>query len=250
MTGEISPHVVELATAAAERPSGFGRVKSTDPRNADYPLEAVDRPLVRRRLLARRVMLPDARMWRLYRRDQVDQGNTPWCVEASARHTQLAMPTFRRAPGPFGELYARAKLIDGAPGEDGTNANAMLTVLRTAGAVASWWWYTVDQAPELLDRWLLTQGPVMFGANWTDLMLQTDEQGRSEVGDGPFYLGHEVVLLGFNRHTKRTTVVNSWGLDRWGIDGRGSLSYEDRAKLFDPSKGWADAIGVIDARLS
>ncbi len=249
MSGEISPHVVELATAAAERPSGFGRIKSTDPRDKNYPLEAVTVPLVRRRLLSRRATLPDARLWRLYRRDQIDQGNPPWCVEASARHAQLSRPIFRDDPTPFGTLYAAAKLIDGAPGQDGTNANAMLSVLRAREAVASWWWYTADQDPELLDRWLLTQGPVMFGANWTDLMLQTDDQGRAEVGDGPFYLGHEVVFLGFNRYTKRTTIVNSWGLDRWGIDGRGTISYEDRAKLFDPTKGWADAVGVIDARL-
>jgi hypothetical protein len=218
---------------------GFGRlIRPRDDKDWNFPMAKG-----LRQLRLEDEPLPRSRRWRLERRRQVDQGNTPECVTHAGHHWGVSLPIYQAPALTPSEVYTEVKKDDPWPGQDGTDARSLMKVYQKFGIVESYWWYDGDD--EALDRWLLLRGPVLFGAGWTDSMFQTLPSGLIEVIGNDFYAGHETVFIGFDRKTRRTEVVNSWGLDRWGIKGRGWLEYGDRRRLLDAQ---GDALGMIQKR--
>lgn len=211
---------------------GFGRLPSPARAREKYPLRAA--------LPRRAETLPTAKRWRLYRAQQLDQGNTPQCVAYTGKHWEMSLPTYTRSGLAPAELYRRCKQIDPWPGEDGTSADALLQVYRALGKVKSWHWYNGDRAS--VDRWLLTRGPLWWGAGWSESMFQTDASGRIEV-TGPLIYGHETLVVGYDRVKRRKEIVNSWGNDRFGIEGRGWIDDDDFWRVTDES---GDLVGVTE----
>lgn len=165
------------------------------------------------------------------------------CVAASGRHWEISQPISTKA-GDSGltmdDLYARCKALDGYPDEDGTDARSLLKVYQALGKVESYHWYDGDM--EALRLWLLTKGPVFFGAFWTEAMLQPNLSSLLDVS-GAFEYGHEVLLIGYDRVTKLFELVNSWG--DWGSDGRAWIRDADLERLLANN---GDAVGAIEAR--
>jgi hypothetical protein len=190
-----------------------------------------------------------SRRWYLRRLEQQDQGPTPHCVAFTQKHWELAVPTITRAGLPTAEMYGRAKQRDGWPGADGTSASAMLEVCQELGIVHSHWWWTGPSDDEAARRWLLDVGPLWFGAGWSESMFRTDQYGLVTV-EGPLEYGHETLVIGrtpnFRRLGPAVEIVNSWGLDNWGVMGRGWILEKDFFGRLMPEGG--DLVGVVEQR--
>jgi hypothetical protein len=213
---------------------GFGRLPSPARAKAKYPMRAA---LARPR---EAVTLPSRKRWRLYRSQQLDQGNTPECVTHCGKHWERSLPTYTTTGLSAHEMYVRCKQIDPWPGEDGTSADALLQVYRALGKVESWFWYDGNQMDAL--RWLLTKGPLWWGASWTESMFRTDAAGRLTV-TGPRLYGHEVMVVGADMPNRLAEIVQSWGNDRYGVQGRGWIAFDD---LFDLTDTTGDLVGVVE----
>jgi hypothetical protein len=215
---------------------GFGRLPSPQIAKEKYPLRAA---LARPR---KAETLPARKRWRLYRAQQLDQGSTPQCVAYTGKHWESSLPTYTKTGLAPGELYARCKKIDPWPGEDGTSADALLQVYRAIGKVKSWHWYDGNRVD--VERWLLTRGPMWWGAGWSESMFRTDANGLITV-TGPLIYGHETLVIATDRVKRRKEIVNSWGNDRFGIEGRGWISDDDFWRVTDQA---GDLVGVEEAR--
>ncbi len=226
-------------------PTNLGRVPPDriqfDARNGRFPLRAALPLVVTKSALENP---PTRRLWYLRRDQQVDQGNTPHCVAATAKHWERSWPVGQQSGLDVDGLYSEFKKLDGYPDQDGSDGHAALKYYKGVGMVSNYFWWDGDD--EALDLWLLTAGTAAFGAYWTDEMFQTLPDGRITVGMGTMYAGHETLLNGFDRKTGRTYLVNSWGLDNFGIQGRGYLTYEDRRRLLDY---YGDAVVMVQQRL-
>lgn len=219
------------------RPNAFGRIKPPfDPGDANYPLE---RHLPSPRQM-KRLVIPKMKTWALPRKEQLDQGNTPMCVDYTRKHWEISKPIHRRKGAAAGDYYVRCKAIDGFPGEEGTDARTMLKICQEDGIVGNYFWYTGDI--EQASLWVLLHGPMWLGSYWTDSMLQTYPDGRMEV-TGPFQYGHEVLVISRDTVKHRWGIVNSWGNDNFGVQGRGWMSDEDFKKLLDAD---GDLVGVTE----
>jgi hypothetical protein len=160
-----------------------------------------------------------ARTWRLYRSQQVDQGQHPACVGATVEHWQKSLPVYTRKPYGFLDLYQRCKAIDGYPG-DGTDVLSMLKVCRELGLItADEWWYQGSQDNEALDWWFLNKGGLWVGVNMTESMFRSGPDGAVVVEGEPRY-GHEMFFAGTDRTKRRRWGVQSWGVNNYGDRGR------------------------------
>lgn len=190
------------------------------------------------------VVIPTKRTWRMPRAWQLDQGDTPQCVAFAKAHWHLSLPIALMHPVPAAD-YMRAKQLDLHPDEEGTDAAAMLKVALEQGVVDSSWWWRGPADTEAMDEWILTKGPVWFGAYWSESMFRTDPNARGRmVVSGPLLYGHETILIGSDRKAKTRTVLNSWGTG-WGNEGRGILADADFDRMMDEG---GDVVAVIERR--
>ena len=201
--------------------------------------------------LLRRTPVPRvSRRWYLRRNEQQDQGTTPQCVAYTQKHWELAVPTINRAGLPAGEMYARCKAVDRWPGEDGTSADAMLTVCQKLGIVRSHWWWTHAGDDEAAKRWLLDIGPLWWGAGWSSSMFRTDREVVGLVNvEGPLIYGHETLVIGytpnFTGRGPAFEIVNSWGNENFGLLGRGWILEPDFWRIMHET---GDLVGVVEER--
>jgi hypothetical protein len=190
------------------------------------------------------------RTWYLRRLMQVDQGQTPWCVDACRCHWQLSLPVYGKLTHPLGNLYAECKKIDPWPNEDGTSSEYMLEVCQSLGIVKSTWWYTGPQDADSALQWLTERSGLWLGAMWPESAFRTDADGIIHVADGDqWQYGHETYLIGRNPNYKRQGPhiqgVQSWGIENYGVRGRFWIP----EKLFfdqwmNADMGWGDLVGV------
>lgn len=216
-----------------------GRIYAPDSRDKRFPLRAALPPRAE-------VIAPVSRLWRLYRKWQRYQGSTPQCVAYGGKHWELSLPIAFRRGITEAELYALCKQRDDWPGMDGTDSRALLKVYQELGKVASYWWYTGDL--EEVKLWVLTTGPIWFGAFWSEEMFFTGSDGVMTVGNPSEYLGHQTLILGYNRRADVWEIVNSHGncydpQPCWGDMGRGRMKSVDLQKLLDAQ---GDACGVCE----
>jgi len=212
---------------------GFGRLPSPKAARAKYPLRSA--------LPSVAEPMPPRKRWRLYRTQQLNQKSTPECVTHTGKHWERSLPTYTKSGLTAHELYVRCKAVDPWPNEDGTSGDALLQVYRTLGKVASWHWYDGNKADA--NRWLLTRGPMWFGAAWAESMFRTDARGMIDV-TGALLYGHETLVIGYDAETGLYEIVNSWGNDHFGISGRGWLRRGDFWRLVDSG---GDLIGVVES---
>jgi hypothetical protein len=215
----------------------FGRVRRNDlaphPGNADYPLARGLEPRGAIRRLVARVSprlagvapIPEHRLWTLYKRDQIDQEQTPMCVGATSLHWERSLP-IRCCPTEPAEqagfarlawLYQQMKAVDGYPDLDGTDGHAAFTVLRALGEIESYFWYDGQdkQAPR---DWVRSKSGLFLGVYVSEEMAMSvpGADGRWPVV-GRCELGHEMLVRGYDpsRKGREWAIQQSWGLG-WG----------------------------------
>lgn len=215
---------------------GMGRVRRVDPRDANYPLRSALRPRAAK-------VAPIRRRWRLQRSWQLDQGATSECVAFTGKHWELSLPICSRVGLPPDELYRRCKAVDGYPGEDGTDARTLMKVYQQLRQVGAYHWYTGDLGA--LKLWLLTESPAWFGAYWTPEMLDPPPSGILTVGEPDPEMGHEVLLIGYDRPRDLFQICNSWGT-AWGREGRAYIRGPDLKRLLDAD---GDCVVAQEARV-
>lgn len=190
------------------------------------------------------------RRWYLRRLEQLDQGNTPECVAFTQEHWRRSRPLHTLVGKTPHEMYLMAKQIDGWPNEEGTDAHAMLKVCESLGMVQSYWWWTGEQDNDAAVEWLLSIGPLWFGAYWSESMFRTDPATGVAIVSGELQYGHETLVIGWQENYlglgPHFEICNSWGLENWGLKGRGWIHQDDFfGKLMADS---GDLVGVIEKR--
>lgn len=198
---------------------GFGRIYDPDPKDALFQMtDHVDLEAT----------LPPYRFHG--GREAVDQGNTPRCVGYSARNwLQNSLVMTRIGDGPSGDLiYAEAQKIDGWPmPHDGSSVRAGAKVLQTIGYIQSYVW---ADSIDTIKIYILQNGPVIIGSNWTANMMQPDNNNFVHA-TGNVVGGHAFCLVGYSSKLTAFRILNSWGRG-WGNQGRAWISEQDMASLF------------------
>ena len=219
---------------------GLGRRKELDARDSKWPMA--------RALPARAPVLPRTRRWRLVRKQQQDQGNTPHCVAFTGKHWELALPTYQDSGKLTSELYHLCKQRDSWPNEDGTDARTLLKVYQELGLAEAYLWGNTTQA---IKEWVGLKGPVWFGCWWWTEMFLPAEKPWSHgypviIPAGQEEGGHEVLIIGYKEYKDLTLyeILNSWGLT-YGRLGRTWISEVALDMLLNTG---GDAVGVTQLK--
>jgi len=196
----------------------FGRLPEFDGRSRNYPIRSLLGP--------RRV--PVSQLWMC---DQVlDQGNVGACVGFSWSHELVAEPEVVPNVSNLSALtlYHQAQQLDEWPGEDyeGTSvlAGAKATV-ETGWLVEYRWAFSLDDILETLSY----HGPVIFGLNWYEGMMDPDGSGVIHP-TGEIVGGHAIMGRGLDVTKEYVILHNSWGVS-WGQGGTCRISWGDLWRL-------------------
>jgi hypothetical protein len=216
---------------ATEHPLAIrlGRRYAEDPGDKLFPMSAV----------MATVPTPNSKHWTLG--PQLDQLQTPRCVGYSTRQHLTASPHRYKKPSPSAdEIYAGAQANDEWPGTayDGTSERGAMKYLQSLGIIASYHW---AQDVEEACQFVLTTGPVMIGALWTNDMFEPVNGFVKPTG--AVAGGHEFVLSGYNHKQWRCYFDNSWGL-KWGVSGR---FYMDRTDFEHLMANQGDMVASVEA---
>jgi len=208
----------------------FGRLRAKDARDKRYRMLAIA-PVTTR---TKRNWSSSEPIW--------DQGSTPQCVAFSGDRVLVTRPIVTALTMSHSELYRACQLVDEWEGEDydGTSVRACMKVFQSRGIISNYVWAdTLEQA----FPYLMEVGPIHFGCDWTENMMETDRAGFIQP-DGEIVGGHAVMIKGYNG-AKRCPdsslgayrIENSWGAD-WGQNGRCWISVPDMRKLVTGLEGW------------
>ena len=170
----------------------------------------------------------------------LDQGASPTCCG----HGGAAWGDCLPVDDNWGEdvalaLYAECKAIDG-DNQDGSTVRSLAKALKARGRLSKYAFGTLAEAR----AFILAQGPVILGIDWTDDMFMPDGSGVVHAG-GPVAGGH--CLLAFGADESYCFLQNSWGT-AWGTHGCCKISWADLAKVF---AGGGEAVdgGTVCARV-
>lgn len=159
----------------------------------------------------------------------LDQGQTPHCIGFGGAQWGNTLPVDDRYADSDGHaLYYECKVLDGEPKiEDGSDVRTLAKALQARGRLKTYAFAaSIDEAV----AWVLAQGPVIIGSDWTNDMFSPDANGfvkpTGGVAGGHCYLLDEydpvAMVLGFR---------NSWSAS-WGIAGRFYMHQADAVTLF------------------
>lgn len=164
-----------------------------------------------------------------YNRPLLDQGKSPHCPGFGAANFGNNPPvedSFTNADGD--RFYYLCKVIDGEPNqENGSSTRTVGKMLKQVGRINA---YAFAANTDEMTYWLLHNGPVMCGTNWTRDMFSPDADNiihpTGTVVGGHFYLVNGKYSNGLYR------IHNSWD-NEWGIHGEAYISVPDMAFLLN-----------------
>jgi hypothetical protein len=194
-------------------------------------------------------VVPKHRLWSSAR--VLNQHTTNHCVGYGCAAWGIALPVYDPWHDIDGDnLYYAAKIIDGEPGaEDGSCVRSGLQALQQIGRVKSYFWLTnVGEAPNMdaLVQFLLTQGSVIAGTDWTQDMFTPDARGVIHP-TGAVRGGHCYLVRGVDTRTELARIRNSWGTG-WGKPrGDASIALADLETLL---QGTGEAAAAIEMPLA
>lgn len=166
-----------------------------------------------------------------------DQGQSSKCVAYAASGIEESLEWFKTGrkitvdPDP---LYARAKEIDGEPGEDnGTTFESIIRAARLMQYLEQVDAYDIHNALDL--RYALHRFPlVLMGLRITDGWNHTGSDGK--VPDSNKFIGgHGLVACYYDSYGPGG--VNSWNTC-WGENGRWYISWAQFEQQFMDAKGF------------
>jgi hypothetical protein len=214
-------------------PYRLGFRQKPDERDDRFPLSE---------LMGASVSHPISKAWRPGR--TLDQGRTSSCVGHACWQLQASEPLVLDPPplSPF-DIYGEARKIDEWTDNDdrdeGTSVRAGLNVLKRAGIITSYYWaQSADQCLE----YLLKFGPLVFGTDWTQGMMEPDAQSVIRP-TGRSHGGHAWFAYAGQWEAGWITGLTSWG-DSFGSRGSFKVSRYDIDELF---KRGGCAAAVVEA---
>ena len=179
----------------------------------------------------------------------LDQGKTGHCVGYAFAGFGISLPVFDDWNNDMGEkIYYAAKIIDWEPNqEDGSNSRSGVQAFTQFSNLSN---YAFATSIDDIIVWLLTTGPIVGGTNWYDDMFSPDSDGLVKIG-GSIAGGHEWMISGYDKTTRRFLCTNSWG-DSFGIGGQFYIGYDDYLRLFNEQGDAVTAVevGIIPAPIT
>ena len=153
----------------------------------------------------------------------LDQGETPECCGFAWAAWSNAAPV----ENDYGNSDARAiyrecKAIDGTS-LPGSTVRSGAKAMKARGRLRAYAFGTLDDAR----RFILTQGPVVFGTWWYEGMMEPDERGVIHA-TGEVLDGHAYLIYGFEPGWWH--IQQSW--DGWGAHGCARISEADMRLVF------------------
>ena len=132
---------------------------------------------------------------------------------------------------------------DWQSGQEGTSLRSAMKEWQRRGVIGS---YAFSYSVEEVVTWILTKGPVCLGVRWWTGMDDPSEENDWYIEPtGLIRGGHAICVprVHWNMGDENFVVLlNSWGRENWGINGRAKLSEESlRALLEDDPNGTAIA---------
>lgn len=183
----------------------------------------------------------------------LDQGRSSECVSYSIAGCLMASPV-RQIRSRFTTEYLRDRYLwaqdnDEWPSREpsyyGTSVNAGCKAYRDAGFIASWYH---AQSMNDVERWLLTERPIVVGVNWYRSFYSPDPKTAliKIAPNSPLDGGHAILVTGMNRERGLFRLQNSWGFNwRNSQYGRGWIEGETLERLL--FQEWGDAVGIVEA---
>jgi len=172
----------------------------------------------------------------------LDQGQTGHCVGFGSADWGINLPiedTFTNADGD--KIYYACKVVDGEPlQEDGSCVRSAAKVLQSMGRLQT---YAFAATTKEITYWLLHNGPVLVGTNWTNDMFTPDVNNVIHA-TGASAGGHCYLLNGVP-DCKHYHLQNSWS-ETWGINGGALISIKDFAKLL---RSGGEAMAAVELPL-
>lgn len=159
-----------------------------------------------------------------------DQFEEPSCTGFATIHAAIAepFPVQGLTPTHARYLYQRAKELDQCPGEDydGSSVLGAVAAAKEFGYFLKYGWCFGEKE---VNAAVCYHGPVIMGTNWTEGMMEPNEQGVIRA-TGKTLGGHAYPIMGYDNKTGLYRIHNSWGVS-FGVMGDVFIHAEDLAKL-------------------
>lgn len=155
-----------------------------------------------------------------------DQSEEPSCTGFAMTHAVMSdpFPNKNLTPPHARYLYQRAKELDQWPGEDyeGSSVLGAAAAAKELNWVKSYHWcFTEYEISTAIGYY----GPVAFGSQWTQGMMEPDDQGVIRALGKPLG-GHAYLLTGYDAARDLYRIHNSWGIS-WGKMGDAFIPSRD-----------------------
>ena len=182
-------------------------------------------------------------------RQILDQGSTPHCVgsaHAQWGNTDPVNDSYTQSDADA--IYYEAKIIDGEPGEEnGSSTLSGTKAMKNRGRTEA---YAFARSVDEIKEWVLTDGPVVTGTDWTASMF--DLVDGYLVPTGRVEGGHDWLIVGYDGDRDAFVMQNSWG--PWGdviegVSGRAYIRVSDYAQLFAGIDYAGDASFMLESDL-
>lgn len=169
----------------------------------------------------------------------LDQGKEGACASAAFAHVLASEPnpvqnlTMEYAKN---ELYWPAQHIDPWPGGsykganpfyEGTTLLAILKIAKKLGWILGYRWVFSNRE---LQIGLSYHGPAYIGVKWFEGMYEAGGRGYIRP-TGQIVGGHSVEIIAVDMENHRYTIRNSWGKDKFGLNGEAYISFVDMQYL-------------------
>jgi hypothetical protein len=160
--------------------------------------------------------------------EPLNQGETPHCVGFGGADFGINLPIQDNYTNQDGhDFYYKCKIIDGEPNEEtGSIVRSIAKVLQNEGRIKN---YAFASSVDEVTYWLLNNGPMIVGTDWTDGMFKPDDKNiihpSGQIAGGHCYLLNETTEDGMFH------IQNSWGA--WGINGGAYISRLSFAMLLN-----------------
>jgi hypothetical protein len=170
--------------------------------------------------------------------DALDQKETPHCGGFGMAHYGICHPMPSMYTEKQGhEFYYRCKEFDLEPGmENGTSVRSVANVGRNLGM---WETYAFATTMEEINYWILNEGPIMIGTEWTMDMFVPDKDAilrpTGNIAGGHFWLADGKI-------DGMTRGLTSWGPD-FGVNGHFWMYDADLEALFHQQ---GEAIAAVE----